>query len=91
MIESSVSIIYVSKLDLVVGVLTHLLGDHNDAGSLRSTTDARDSEKFIAAREKVVCLRKPSLYLQLVLVVQLSLNVVNISCSLQRAVSKSDK
>ena len=46
---------------------THLLGNHDNARGLRSPSDARDSEEFVAPCEEVVPLRQAFLFLQLVL------------------------
>ena len=67
----------------------HLLPDHDNTRSLRSTADARDSKKLDEAREEVVSFCKASIFDHTLLLIKLGLNVVDISCCLQRRVAES--
>ena len=70
---------------------THLLCDHDDSRSLRSTTDARDSEELDEAREEVVGLRETSLFHHALFLIELCLDIVHVSCCLQRRVAESQQ
>ena len=69
----------------------HLLGDHDYARSLGGTAIARDGEQLDEAREEVVRFGKPGFNNHTMLLIQLSLNVINISCSLKRGATEPKK
>jgi len=67
---------------------THLLSNHNDTRSLRGTTDARDRKQLDKAREEVVSLCETRVFDHALLLIKLCLDVVDVSCCLQRRVAK---
>jgi hypothetical protein len=67
---------------------THLLRNHDDTRSLRGTADARYSEELDEAREEIVSLRETGLFNHALFLIQLRLDVVDVSCRLQRRVAK---
>lgn len=70
---------------------THLLSDHDNTRSLRSTADARNGKQLDEAREEVVSLCQAGIFDHALLLVKLCLNIVDISCCLQRRVAESQQ
>jgi hypothetical protein len=67
---------------------THLLSNHDNTRSLRGTTDARDRKQLNEAREEVIGLCETGVFDHALLLIELRLDVVDISCCLQRRVAK---
>lgn len=70
-------------------VLTHLLGDHNDARGLSRTTDSWNCEQLNESCEEVVGLRNARLPNKLFLVRKLCRYVIKISSGLELGVAKT--
>lgn len=68
---------------------THLLSDHDNTRSLRSTADARNGKQLDKAREEVVSLCQTSIFDHTLLLIKLCLDIVDVSCCLQRRVAES--
>jgi hypothetical protein len=67
---------------------THLLSNHNDTRSLRGTADARDRKQLDEAREEVVGLCESGVFDHALFLIELRLDIVDVSRCLQRRVAK---
>ena len=68
---------------------THLLRDHDDTRSLSRSTYSGYSKELDEASEEIVSLCNARLCNEILLIVELSRNVVDIACSLELSVSQA--
>ena len=69
----------------------HLLSNHNNTRCLRSTADARNGKQLNEAREEIVSLCQSGILDHALLLIKLCLDVVDVSCCLQRRIAKSQQ
>lgn len=69
----------------------HLLSNHNNTRCLRSTADARNGKQLNEAREEIVSLCQSGIFDHALLLIKLCLDVVDVSCCLQRRIAKSQQ
>lgn len=74
---------------IFITVLTHLLSNHGNTRSLSRTANTRDGEQLNKASEEVIGPRHSFLNLQVVLVCQLSGDIVHVSGCLQLRVAEA--